>query len=70
MLSNYGSWWDSPMLDVLKDYARFVDYRPTPELQAEYRERYRFSDPQRSQFHYDGFGPSAIDFLFRQRREA
>lgn len=70
MLSNYGSWWDSQMLGVLKDYARFVDYRPTPDLQAEYRDRYRFAEPQRSKFHYDGFGPDAIDFLFRQRREA
>lgn len=69
MLSNYGSWWNFPMLDVLKDYARFVDFRPTPELQAEYRDRYRFADPERSRFHYDGFGPGAIDFLFRQRRE-
>jgi hypothetical protein len=71
MLSNYGSWWDSPMFDsVLKDYARFVDYRPTTELQDEYLHRYRFADPDRSRFNFNGFGPEAIDFLFNQRREA
>jgi hypothetical protein len=70
MLSNYRSWWDSPMLGVLKDYARFVDFRPTPESRVEYQERYRFADPERSKFHYEGFGPGAIDFLFRQRRNA
>lgn len=71
MLSNYGSWWDSPMLDgVLKDYARFVDYRTTPEQQEEYRRRYSFAEAKRSQFHFAGFGLDAIDFLFNQRREA
>ena len=71
MLSNYGSWWDSPMFGAeLKDYARFVDYRPTTELQDDYRNRYRFADPDRSRFHFGGFGPDAIAFLFRQRREA
>lgn len=72
MLSNYGSWWDSPMLQpgLLKDYARFVDYRPTPELQADYRQRYGFVNPDRSKFHFDGFGTEAIDFLFNQGRVA
>lgn len=69
MLSNYGSWWDSPMVSgMLKDYARFVDFRSTPEQQEEYRQRYRFGDPDRSRFHFEGFGPSAIEFLFRQHR--
>jgi hypothetical protein len=69
MLSNYGSWWDSPMVGgMLKDYARFVDFRPTPDQQEEYRLRYRFGDPNRSRFHFEGFGPSAIEFLFRQHR--
>lgn len=71
MLSNYGSWWNEAMFDgALKDYARFVDYRPTPELQEEYKQRYRFADPDRSRFHFDGFGLDAIDFLFNQRRTA
>lgn len=70
MLSNYSSWWDSPMLgNVLKDYARFVDYRDTAELQDEYMQRYRFADPDRSRFHFDGFGTDAIDFLFNQHRK-
>ena len=71
MLSNYGSWWNEPMLrGMLKDYARFVDYRPTPELQEEYKQRYRFAAPDRSMFHFGGFGPDAIDFLFNQSRAA
>lgn len=71
MLSNYGSGWDSPMFDgVLKDYARFVDYRTTPEQQEKYKHRYSFAEPQRSRFYFGGFGLDAIDFLFNQRREA
>lgn len=71
MLSNYVSWWDSPMIGgELKDYARFVDFRPTTELQEDYRQRYRFADPDRSKFHFSGFGSDAIDFLFSQRRES
>lgn len=71
MLSNYGSWWNEPMLEgFLKDYARFVDYRPTPELQEEYKQRYRFAAPDRSRFHFGGLGPDAIDFLFNQSRVA
>ena len=71
MLSNYASWWDSPMFDgVLKDYARFVDYRTTPDQQDDYKRRYSFAEAKRSRFHFAGFGLDAIDFLFNQRREA
>ncbi len=71
MLSNYGSWWDAPMMDgVIKDYVRFVDYRETAELQKEYLQRYRFADPARSKFHFGGFDLDAIDFLFNQPRQA
>jgi SIR2-like domain len=70
MLSNYGSWWKEPMFEgMLKDYARFVDFRPTSALQEEYRQRYRFAEADRSRFHFGGFGPEAIDFLFNQRRD-
>lgn len=71
MLSNYGSWWASPMLDnVLKDYARFVDFRTTQEQQEDYRSRYRFVSAEKSRFYFGGFGDGAIDFLFNQRRKA
>lgn len=70
MLSNYGSWWDDRLLDVLKDYARFVDYKPTDDDRRAYLDRYRFADPERSRFFFDGFGPKAIDFLFHQPRSA
>lgn len=71
MLSNYGSWWDERFFNnVLKDYARFVDFRSTPEQVNEYRARFRFAAPERSRFHYAGFGPEAIDFLFHQHRES
>lgn len=70
MLSNYGSWWDSPMFDgVLKDYARFVDYRPSKALQDDYKQRYSFADAERSKFYFEGFGLDAVDFLFNQPRK-
>lgn len=69
MISNYGSWWDQRMLgNSLKDYVRFVDFRPTQGLQDDYRSRYRFVSAERGRFHFDGFGPDAIDFLFDRRR--
>lgn len=69
LLSNYGAWWDSRMLGVLKDYARFVDFRSTHGQIEDYRTRYQFADAARSRFHYAGFGAEAIEFLFSQRRE-
>lgn len=70
IFSNYGSWWNEPMFGVLKDYARFVDYRPTAALIADYRLRYCFIDSDRSKFHFRGFDLEAINFLFDRRREA
>lgn len=70
MLSNYGSWWDERLLGLLKDYARFVDYKPTEEEKKAYVDRYRFADTERSRFFFDGFGSEAIDFLFHQPRHA
>ena len=54
--------------NLLKDYARFVDFRPTQEQQEDYRSRYRFASAEQSRFYFDGFGTNAIDFLFNQRR--
>jgi hypothetical protein len=69
MLENYGSWWDSPMLGgLLKDFARFVDFRDTEESVKDYHGRYAFVDHERSRFFFGGFGHQAIDFLFAQRR--
>ena len=70
MLNNYASWWDSPMLGVLKDYARFVDYKPEQADQNAYIERYRFAGADRSRFFFNGFGPDALEFLFNQPRVA
>lgn len=69
MLSNYGSWWNEPMLDVLKDYARFVDLGSSQQDIDAYIDRYRFVNPERSRFFFGGFGSNAIDFLFRERRK-
>lgn len=71
MLRNYSSWWDSPMIDgVLKDYARFVDYKPSEPERDAYVERYRFAGTDRSRFFFDGFGHRSLDFLFNQPRVA
>lgn len=71
ILSNYGSWWDTKFFDSqLKDFARFVDFRNTPELEAEYKSTYRFVNADKSRFFFDGFGSAAVNFLFRQRRGA
>jgi hypothetical protein len=70
MLSNYGSWWDSKVFDnLLKDYMRFVDFRPTQDRQQDYMDRYRFASTDRSRFFFDGFGSEAINFLFNDNRK-
>lgn len=70
MLSNYGSWWKERIHgSMLKDYARFVDFRTTAEQVAEYHRRFQFADSEKSRFHYGGFGQEAIDFLFHEGRE-
>jgi hypothetical protein len=70
MLSNYGSWWNEPLLGVLKDYARFVDFKSEKGEIDAYLERYRFAAPERSRFFLGGFGDEAIEFLFNQGRES
>ncbi|VVE26580.1 hypothetical protein PAQ31011_03446 [Pandoraea aquatica] len=71
MLSNYSSWWDSPMLGgLLKDYARFVDYKPSQPERDAYVERYRFAGADRSRFFFEGFGEGSLEFLFNQPRVA
>ena len=69
MFSNYESWWDEPMIGVLKDYARFVDFKPTKTEADAYRRRYGFVRDDRSRFFFGGFCDEAIDFLFHQLRE-
>lgn len=68
LLSNYGSWWNEPMLGVFKDFARFVDFKNNEDEANEYRAHFRFSDSERSRFFLEGFGDAAIDFLFNQSR--
>lgn len=71
VLGNYSSWWDTPMVgDTVKDYARFVDYKPSQPDRDAYIQRYRFADADRSRFFFDGFGHSSIEFLFNQSRGA
>ena len=71
MLSNYSSWWDTPMVGgVFKDYVRFVDYKPSQPERDAYVERYRFAGDDRSRFFFDGFGHSSLEFLFNQPRVA
>lgn len=71
MIRNYQRYsWDCRWLDTtLKDYVKFVDFRDTEGI-AEYKQRYGFSEPAKSQFLFSGFGDDAIDFLFTSIREA
>ena len=70
MIDNYQfSSWEHKFLGVLKDYVRFVDYRPDNIAATEYKRRYSFSQDDRSKFYFEGFGDSAIPFLFNEPRE-
>ena len=70
MITNYqGSWWDVELLDVLRDYVRFVDYRCSEDSIAEYKSRYSFVEPARTLYMFDGFNNKAIEFLFDQPRQ-
>lgn len=69
MITNYQqSSWESPLLDVMKDYVRFLDYRTDDAGVSAFKERYRFSDPTRSKYFFGGFSAEGIEFLFDQGR--
>jgi hypothetical protein len=69
IVTNYQqSWWDEALLDVAKDYTRFVDYRLDKRGVDAYMDRYRFSDTERSRHYFEGFGAEAVTFLFDQPR--
>ncbi|MEQ9059452.1 MAG: SIR2 family protein, partial [Gammaproteobacteria bacterium] len=64
MISNYQySWWDEPLLDVLKDYVRLVDLKQAESDVSDFKKRYQFLEHERTKFYFDGFNSSAIDFL-------
>lgn len=70
MLRNYASWWENPMLGVLKDYVRFVDFKAGQAEKDAYVDRYRFAGADRSKFYFGGFGTDSLEFLFNQPRTA
>lgn len=71
LITNYqGSWWDVKLLDVIRDYVKFVDYRRCEKAIAEYKKHYSFVDPARALYTFDGFNNKAIEFLFDQPRQA
>ena len=71
IISNYQqSWWDEPMLDVLKDHVRLVDYQSNEDSIKDYKSRYSFVIEDRANYHFGGFSEDAIDFLFNNGRQA
>lgn len=71
MISNYQqSWWNEKLLDHLKDNVRLVDFRSDSTVVEEYKRRYGFVDPARSDYMFSGFGNDAIEFLFDHPRES
>jgi SIR2-like domain len=69
MISNYQqSWWDDKTLGVLKDNVRLVDFRTDAAGVAEYKARYGFVDPAKSECMFGGFNNDAVEFLFNQSR--
>lgn len=70
MISHYQqSWWKGKMLDVLKDNVRLVDYRSDEKDIRNFKTRFSFIDPSRTNYFFSGFNTEAIKFLFEQPRE-
>ncbi|MCG8028666.1 MAG: SIR2 family protein [Candidatus Thiodiazotropha taylori] len=70
VISNYqGSWWDTQLLDTLKDDVKFVDFKYDEAGKKEYLKTYGFSNSDKSAFWLEGFSTEAVNFLFTQRRE-
>lgn len=69
IISNYSHYWTDNMLGPMKDFIRFVDLRTSDEAEQEYKEKYRFANPEHSKFHFRGFDEDAITFLFDEGRE-
>lgn len=62
------SWWGEKLLGELKDYVRFVDLRKDKHEVASFKDRFRFSNAERSRYYFEGFGSEAIKFLFDHSR--
>lgn len=68
MIVNYQqSWGDFKDLGVQKDLVRLVDYRCDTAAIDEYKKRYSFVDPAKTDFMFEGFNSDAVEFLFTQR---
>jgi hypothetical protein len=71
MITNYQQYaWDDIMLDQLKDYLRFVDFRNDEAAIKSFHEHYSFVDRDKARYMFDGFSDAAIQFLFSNPREA
>ncbi|NVK41352.1 MAG: SIR2 family protein [Oceanospirillaceae bacterium] len=65
VVSNYqGFSWDSDFLGFRKAPVKFVDFRNEEKSRVEFKERYRFSDPGKTEYWFDGFSDDSVPFIF------
>lgn len=71
MISNFQeSWWDEPLLNILKDYVRIVDSKNNEDEKLKLRRNYSFIIEEKSKYYFNGFSDDAITFLFNETRKA
>lgn len=64
MFANYQrSWWDDDFSGMRKKPALLIDFRDSPEAEAAYRSTYSFSEPEKTQFYFDGFDSDAVALI-------
>lgn len=69
IITNYQEvFWDSPILDVLKENVKFVDFKKSTKEIKNYMKRYMFSDPRKSEYWFSGFSNEAVRFIFQCTR--
>ncbi|TGM03246.1 SIR2 family protein [Leptospira jelokensis] len=65
---NYKSWWDTPLLNTLKEDIKVVDFRKNQKEKNLLLQRYSFFESDKKNFWFNGFNEKSVDFLFKKKR--
>jgi len=47
---------------------KMIDYKKTQKEIREYKRKYRFLNPKKTDYYFDGFGRGALDMLFESQK--
>ena len=70
MIDNYQNIeWIMSLPGLVKDNVKIVDCRTNDDDKSELKDRYSFSDEDKTEWYFDGFNDDAVNFLFTKSRK-